>query len=123
VVDNSLLNKEMVFQIFDHLPFGVAYIDEENILRYFNKTMEVEFHYQQERIGENAIDCHKPENRAKVKMILENFKQGKSVKISRIFVTPNSGKKLLTEYLPIYSDAKKYLGSLCVIKDISDVSG
>jgi uncharacterized protein len=115
------LTQKMANMVLNNLPFGVAYMDKKHIVKYFNNTSANEFHYSENSPGKSAVNCHKTENQSKVSSILDNFANKKSNKISLTYITPNSHKKLLTEYLPIYNQNSVYQGSLCVIKDITNI--
>ncbi len=110
---------ESWYEVLDNLPYGVGVIGADDCLQWFNQTMGTEFGWQKERIGKNAVECHRPENQQRVRHIISSFKKGGGKPVRMVYETKTHHKKLLTQYAPVYDSKGKYLGATCSIMDIS----
>ncbi len=113
------INFDSWFEVLNSLPYGVGVIGADDRLLWFNNVMGSEFGWQQDSIGQNAVECHKPEHQDRVRKIIEFFKQGEGKPIKMVYETKTHHRKLLTQYAPIYNGDGQYLGSTCSIVDIS----
>jgi hypothetical protein len=111
------LNIEQLAGIMNSLPVDLCFIDENDLVRFFNKPETRISKYPQSIIGKPVQDCH-PENILKaVNGMLSDFKAGK---INFYDAQAEiDGKKIHVTYYPIRNKEGQYLGTLELIRDVT----
>ena len=106
--------------MLDTLPVEVTFIDAEDTLAYFNKENEKKYFARpRAAIGRKVQKCHPQKSLATVNKLLEDLRSGrKSVAESWIDV---KGRKVYIRYFAVKDSHGKYLGTMEVVQDITDI--
>jgi PAS domain S-box-containing protein len=117
--ENGSLSKEEVEGILDTLPIDLSFVDKSDRVKYFNKAEKRIFVRTKSVIGRKVELCHPQKSVQVVKKIVEAFKTGrKDVAEFRI----NMGGRLVhIRYFAVRDQNKKYLGTLEVTQDLTDI--
>ena len=86
---------------------------------YFSDSNERIFYRSDSVIGRNVKNCHPPKSLPIVEQILNSFKENK--KDSESFWINIKGKTVLIKYLALRNDDGKYLGTLEISQDITEI--
>jgi len=113
------LSIETIEAMFETLPVEVSFVDEKDIVRFFNKGMKRIFPRPEAIVGRRVQDCHPKKSLHIVNRLLEEFKSG--TREDATFWINMDGRKIFIRYFPVRSKEGKYLGSLEVTQDITDV--
>ncbi len=106
---------ELLFQAF---PVNITYVDEFNIVRFFNQTNHRHFPRTKAIIGRKVELCHPSASVHYVLEIIETLKT-KQAKKAQFWIDFNH-RKLWIEYLPIFDSSGSYRGVLECSQDITD---
>ena len=110
IVNNGEINSKIIDDIFNALPGDITFIDENDVIRYYNLPRERLFACEPEIIGTTVQSCHSPETVPQIDEMLDKFKSGKSeVVISSAEV---NGKSVHIEYIAVRDSGGTYLGCL-----------
>ena len=113
------LNVETVEALLNALPVEVSFIDENDQVRYFNKNGNRIFPRSKGILGLKVEKCHPAKSLQKVLQILEAFKSGK--RDTAAFWINLKGRLVYIRYFCVRDKQNKYLGTLEVTQDITDV--
>jgi len=113
------LSKEVIECILDALPVDLSFVDDADVVRYFNKEGRRIFPRTRSVIGLKVQQCHPKESVDKVNQILTDFRAGKR-DVAEFWVQLN-GKMIYIRYFPVRNNDGKYLGCLEVSQDITDI--
>ena len=105
--------------LFDVLPIDLTLIDENNKVRYFTRPKERIFPRSPSIIGRDVENCHPPDSVAVVLKIIDAFRNGD--KDNADFWIQMNGKFIHIRYFALRSSAGKYLGTLEVSQNITDL--
>jgi PAS domain S-box-containing protein len=105
--------------ILNTLPVEVSFINENDEVVYFNKNGDRIFPRSRSIIGGKVQQCHPQKSLHKVTQILEAFKSGKR-DVARFWINLN-GRQIYIRYFPVKDKDGKYLGTLEVSQDITDI--
>lgn len=105
--------------ILNTLPVEVSFINENDEVRYFNKNGDRIFPRPRSIIGRKVQQCHPPESLHKVTQILEAFKSGKR-DVAEFWINLK-GRQIYIRYFPVKDKNGKYLGTLEVSQDITNI--
>ena len=117
--ETGSLTETETFAILNTIPADITFIDAKDEVKFFSKPEERFFHRSVSIIGRKVQNCHPPESVHIVEKILDSFKSGKKNKAR--FWIQMKGKFILIEYYAVRSKTGKYLGTLEVSQDISDI--
>jgi len=107
---NGKIDSKIVNDFLNTLPGDITFIDENDVIRYYNLPRERLFSHSPEIIGTTVQSCHSPETVPQIDEMLDKFKSGASeVVISSAEV---NGKTVHIEYLAVRDSGGKYLGCL-----------
>ena len=110
---------ETLEAIFDALPLDVTFVDEADTVRYYSKGDDRIFRRTPAVIGRKVQDCHPKESLDKVNQVASNLKSGK--RDFAEFWIDLKGRKIYIRYFAVRDKAGKYLGTLEVTQDITDI--
>nr|MDO8135407.1 PAS domain-containing protein [Candidatus Njordarchaeum guaymaensis] len=111
---------EVLGAILDTIPVEVTFIDNEDVLRYFNKENEKKFFARpRAAIGRKVQKCHPQKSLAKVNQVLDDLRSGK--KNVAEFWTDTKGRKLHIRYFAVRDANGYYLGTMEVVQDITEI--
>ncbi len=105
--------------IFNTLPVELTFIDSLDKLRFFSHGKKPIFKRNRAVIGRDVRLCHPPKSVNIVEKILSDFKSGKQDKAA--FWFEMKGVFVFVEYNALRDDKNKYLGTLEVVQDITEI--
>ncbi|MEM0359731.1 MAG: PAS domain-containing protein [Candidatus Diapherotrites archaeon] len=105
--------------LLDALPVEISFVDAKETVQYFNRDGARIFPRNKSVIGMKVQNCHSPKSLEKVQAILDGFKKGTLNKVE--FWTDLQGKKILISYFPVRDKKGKFLGTLEVTQDITEI--
>jgi DUF438 domain-containing protein len=106
-------------RVLKALPVDVSFVDAEDKVRYYSDSPHRIFPRSPGIIGRSVQNCHPPKSVAVVEKILESFKSKEKDKAD--FWLEKDGRFILISYKAIYDDAGKYLGTLEMSMDATDI--
>jgi len=113
------LSAETLEAIFDTLPVEVAFVDDADTVRYYSKGDERIFRRTPAVIGRKVRDCHPQQSVHKVTQVLSDLKAGKR-NVAEFWIDLK-GRKIYIRYFAVRSKTGKYIGTLEVTQDITDL--
>ena len=113
------LNQEQLAAILETIPLDISFVDENDLLKFWNKHETRAFKRPASALGTTAQNCHPPHSVAKVNQILADFKSGKKDRAE--FWIDLRGKKLYIRYFAVRDKNGKYLGTLEAAQDITEI--
>jgi PAS domain S-box-containing protein len=113
------LKPEVIEAVLDSMPIEISFVDENDEVRYFNKNGDRIFPRPRSIVGKKVQQCHPQKSVHKVLQILEAFKTGK--KDAAEFWINLKGRQIYIRYFPVRDKDGKYLGTLEVSQDITDI--
>ena len=112
------LSKETLEAVLDTLPVEISFVDEDDVVRYFNKDGDRIFPRPRSVIGMKVQNCHPRRSVDKVQKILDEMKA--ETRDSAEFWIDLKGMKVYIRYFAVRDDGK-YLGCLEVSQDITEI--
>ena len=113
------LKPEIIEAMLDSIPIEISFVDENDEVKYFNKNGDRIFPRPRSIVGKKVQQCHPQKSLHKVLQILEAFKNGKKDAIE--FWINLKGRQIYIRYFPVRDKDGKYLGTLEVSQDITDI--
>ena len=113
------LKPEVIEAMLDAMPIEISFVDENDEVKYFNKNGDRIFPRPRSIVGKKVQQCHPQKSVHKVLQILEAFKNGK--KDAAEFWINLKGRQIYIRYFPVRDKDGKYLGTLEVSQDITDI--
>jgi len=105
--------------ILEAIPVEVSFVDENDLVKFWNKHEVRLFKRPISVLGESVKNCHPKKSLNKVNQILADFKSGK--RNSAEFWIDLSGRKIYIRYFAVRDKKGKYLGTLEATQDITDI--
>ena len=113
------LNKEQLAAIFEALPVELSFVDENDLVKFWNKHETRIFKRPVSVVGKSVQNCHPKQSVDKVNQLLSDFKGGK--RDSAEFWIDLKGRKVYIRYFAVRDKAGRYLGTLEVTQDITEI--
>ena len=113
------LNKEQLAGILEAIPIEISFVDENDLVKFWNKHETRIFKRPVSVIGKSVQNCHPKHSVDKVNQILSDFKSGKGS--SAEFWINVGERKVYIRYFAVRDKAGKYLGTLEATQDISEI--
>jgi PAS domain S-box-containing protein len=113
------LSKEQLRGIFEAIPVEISFVDENDLVRFWNKHETRIFKRPASVVGKSVQNCHPKQSVDKVSQILSDFKSG--TRESAEFWINLGEKKVYIRYFPVRDKAGKYLGTLEATQDITKI--
>jgi len=113
------LNKEQLAGILEAIPIEISFVDENNLVKFWNKHETRIFKRPVSVIGKSVQNCHPKHSVDKVNQILSDFKSGK--RSSAEFWINVGERKVYIRYFAVRDKAGKYLGTLEATQDITEI--
>ncbi|UCD83605.1 MAG: DUF438 domain-containing protein [Deltaproteobacteria bacterium] len=113
------LSKEQLEGILETIPVELSFVDENDLVKFWNKHETRIFKRPVSVVGKSVQNCHPKQSVDKVNQILSDFKGGK--RDSAEFWIDLKDHKVYIRYFAVRNEAGKYLGTLEVTQDITDV--
>ncbi len=113
------LSKEQLEEILEAMPVEISFVDEDDLVKFWNKHETRIFKRPLSVIGKSVQNCHPKRSVDKVNQILSDFKSGK--KDSAEFWINLGERKVYIRYFAVRNKAGKYLGTLEATQDITEI--
>ena len=113
------LSKKTLEAMLNTLPVEVSFVDEVDVVRYFNKNGDRIFPRPRSVIGRRVQNCHPRESVDKVQQILDEMRAG-SRDVAEFWIDLK-GRKIYIRYFAVRDADGKYLGCLEASQDITDI--
>jgi PAS domain S-box-containing protein len=113
------LKPEVIEAMLDSMPIEISFVDENDEVRYFNKNGDRIFPRPRSIVGKKVQQCHPQKSVHKVLQILDAFKNGKR-DVAEFWINLK-GRQIYIRYFAVRDKAGKYLGTLEVSQDITDI--
>lgn len=113
------LSQEQLAGILETIPIEFSFVDENDLVRFWNKHETRIFERPMSVMGEPVQDCHPEQSVGKVNRLLSDLKAGK--RDSTEAWIDLKGRKILIRYFAVRNKAGKYLGTLETTQDITDI--
>jgi DUF438 domain-containing protein len=101
------------------LPVDITFVDKDDTVKYFTEGRDRIFLRTRAIIGRKVQNCHPPQSVDVVEEILTSFKEGKKDYVD--FWLNLEGKQVYIRYLAIRDKGGKYLGTVEITQDITEI--
>ena len=113
------LSREQLEGILEAIPVEISFVDENDLVKLWNKHETRIFKRPISVIGKSVQNCHPKQSVDKVNQILSDFK---SVRRDSVEFWINLGeRKVYIRYFAVRDKAGKYLGTLEATQDITGI--
>jgi PAS domain S-box-containing protein len=113
------LTREQIVGILETIPVDISFVDENDTVRFWNKHETRVFKRPNAALGRTVQKCHPPKSVDNVNQVLADLKSGKREFAE--FWIELKGRKIYIRYFPVRDKNGKYLGTLEVSQDITDI--
>ncbi len=113
------LSNEQIAEILETIPVDISFVDENDTVKFWNKHETRVFKRPSSVLGKTAQNCHPPKSVDKVNTVLSDLKSGK--RDFAEFWIDLRGRKIYIRYFAVRDKNGKYLGTLEVGQDITDI--
>lgn len=113
------LNKEQLEAILETIPMEISFVDENDLVKFWNKHETRIFKRPLSAMGKTAQNCHPKHSVDKVNQLLSDFKSGK--RDSAEFWINLEERKMYIRYFAVRDRAGRYLGTLEATHDIMEI--
>jgi len=113
------LSREQLEGILEAIPVEISFVDENALVKFWNKHETRIFRRPLSVIGKSVQNCHPKQSLDKVNQILSDFKSGR--KDSAEFWINLKEKKVYIRYFAVRDKAGKYMGTLEATQDITGI--
>lgn len=113
------LSQEQLAGILETIPVDISFVDENDLVRFWNKHETRIFKRPFSVLGKSVQDCHPRQSVDKVNQILSDFKSGR--RDSAEFWIDLRGMKVYIRYFAVRGKNGKYLGTLEASQDITEI--
>ena len=114
----NLTNKQIT-GILETLPVDISFVDENDTVRFWNRDDTRVFKRPAAALGRTVQKCHPPHSVDKVEEVISTLKSGR--KDFEEFWIDLKGRKIYIRYFAVRTREGKYLGTLEVGQDITDI--
>jgi len=105
--------------IFGTMPVELTFVDSQDKVKFFSHGKKPIFKRNRAVIGRDVRLCHPPKSVHIVEQVLSDFKSGKEERA--VFWLEMMGMFVHIEYYALRDEFNKYLGTLEVVQDITDL--
>jgi PAS domain S-box-containing protein len=113
------LESEIIEFMLNSMPVEISFVNENDEVTYFNKNGDRIFPRPRSVIGKKVHQCHPKKSLDKVIEIIESFKNGKR-DVANFWINLK-GRLIYIRYFAVRDNNGKYLGTLEVSQDITDI--
>ena len=113
------LNREQLEGILEAIPVEISFVDENDLVKLWNKHETRIFKRPVSVIGKSVQNCHPKQSVDKVNQILSDFKSGKRDSVE--FWINLGERKVYIRYFAVRDKAGRYLGTLEATQDITGI--
>jgi len=118
-LETGALTLNQLSAIFNNLPVDITFIDDNDEVKYFSNPKDRVFIRTKSIIGRKVQNCHPQKSIHTVENILTAFKNGS--KNEADFWINIQGKMIYIKYFAIKDKDGKYIGTLEVTQDITEI--
>jgi len=105
--------------IFDTMPVELTLVDSQDKVKFFSHGKKPIFNRNRAVIGRDVRLCHPPKSVHVVEQVISDFKSGKEDRA--VFWFEMKGMFVHIEYYALRDEFNKYLGTLEVVQDITEL--
>ena len=113
------LSQEQLAEILETIPVDISFVDENDTVKFWNKHEKRVFKRPNSVLGKTVQNCHPPRSVDNVNQVLADLKSGK--RDSAEFWIDLKGRKIYIRYFAVRDKNGKYLGTLEVGQDITEI--
>jgi len=113
------LSQDQLAGILETIPMEISFVDEDDLVKFWNRHETRMFKRPISVVGKSVQNCHPKQSVGKANQILSDFKTGKQH--SAEFWIDLRGRKVYIRYLAVRDKAGRYLGTLEVTQDITEI--
>jgi len=113
------ISTETLEAIFDTLPVDLTFVDDTDTVRYYSRGDERIFRRTPAVIGKKVQQCHPQQSLHKVEQVVSELKSGRS-NVAEFWIDLK-GRRIYIRYFAVRDKTGKYLGTLEVTQDITDL--
>lgn len=114
------LTMKQVELILNALPLELSFVDQENIVQYYNDTVgEKLFVRTQSSIGRDMLLSHPPKSKAMVEHLLNDLKSGVKDK-QEAWYSKQDGTIVHITFVAVRDEVGEFLGVLEYVQDITE---
>ena len=113
------LKSEIIEAMLDSMPVEISFVNENDEVNYFNKNGDRIFPRPRSIVGKKVQNCHPQKSLDKVVQIIEAFKGGER-DVAEFWINLDD-RLILIRYFAVRGRNGKYLGTLEVSQDITDI--
>jgi PAS domain S-box-containing protein len=113
------LSQEQLAGILEAIPIEISFVDEDDLVKFWNKHETRIFKRPVSVIGKSVQNCHPKQSVDKVNQILSDFKSGR--RDSAEFWINLREKQVYIRYFAVRDKAGRYLGALEATQDITGI--
>jgi PAS domain S-box-containing protein len=113
------LSEEQLAGILEAIPVEISFVDEDDLVKLWNKHETRIFKRPASVIGKSVQNCHPKHSVDKVNQLLSDFKSGR--RDSAEFWINLGEKKVYIRYFAVRDKAGRYLGTLEATQDITEI--
>ena len=117
----SSMSEEQLGAMMDALPMELAFIDEQDNVRFWNRDDQRSAAWQPSQLGKPVTECHKEQSRPAVNAVIAKLRSGKRDVVDRT-VTSNGETRRL-RWFAVRNTAGEYLGTLEMVQSAEEVAG
>jgi len=117
VIEN--LSQEQIAVILETIPVDISFVDENDTVKFWNKHETRVFKRPSSVLGKTVQKCHPPKSVDNVNQVLSDLKSGR--RDFAEFWIDLKGRKVYIRYFAVRDGDGKYLGTLEVGQDITDI--
>ena len=110
---------ETLEAIFDTLPLDLTFVDDTDTVRYYSRGDQRIFKRAPAVIGRQVKNCHPQKSLHKVEQVVSDLKSGRR-DVAEFWIDLKE-RKIYIRYFAVRDKAGKYLGTLEVTQDITDL--
>jgi len=112
------LSQEQLAGILEAIPVEISFVDENDLVKLWNKHETRIFKRPASVIGKSVQNCHPKHSVDKVNQLLSDFKSGR--RDSAEFWINLGERKVYIRYFAVRNKAGRYLGTLEATQDITE---
>jgi PAS domain S-box-containing protein len=113
------LSQEQLAGILEAIPVEISFVDENDLVKFWNKHETRIFKRPASVIGKSVQNCHPKQSVAKVIQLLSDFKSSR--KDSAEFWINLRERKVYIRYFAVRDKTGRYLGTLEATQDITEI--
>jgi PAS domain S-box-containing protein len=113
------LSQEQLAGILEAIPVEISFVDENDLVKFWNKHETRIFKRPTSVIGKSVQNCHPKQSVDKVNQLLSDFKSGR--RDSAEFWINLGERKVYIRYFAVRDKTGRYLGTLEATQDITEI--